>query len=94
MPDQVKSVMKRARVQEMLALNEELRAQFLKRFENTVTNVLFEQRMRGNNWEGLTGNYIRVVASSEEPLDNRMADVRLESREGNGLRGTLVTEMS
>ncbi len=94
MPEQVKSVTKRARVQEMLALSEELRTRFLKRFENTATNVLFEQRTRGNEWEGLTGNYIRVIASSEDPLENRMANVRLESRAGNGVHGTLLTEMS
>ena len=92
MPDQVKPATKRTRVEEMLALGEELRTRFVAQFEGSVAKVLFEKRVRGNEWEGLTGNYIRVVASSEEPLENRLADVRLQVRERNGLRGRLVTK--
>jgi threonylcarbamoyladenosine tRNA methylthiotransferase MtaB len=94
MPDQVKAATKRARVQAMLAAGEELRDSFLRRFEGTVADVLFERPTRGNDWEGLTDNYIRVVVSSDEALDNRITAVRLGRRERNDLRGRLVTEMS
>jgi threonylcarbamoyladenosine tRNA methylthiotransferase MtaB len=89
MPDQVSAAMKRARVQEMLVLGEELRRQFLARFRGSVADVLFEQKVRDNTWEGLTGNYIRVVAPSEEPLENRIVAVRLDRRQGSGFRGEL-----
>jgi threonylcarbamoyladenosine tRNA methylthiotransferase MtaB len=89
MPDQVSAAMKRARVQEMLVVGEELRRQFLARFRGSVADVLFEQKVRDNTWEGLTGNYIRVVAPSEESLDNRIVAVRLDRRQGSGFRGEL-----
>jgi threonylcarbamoyladenosine tRNA methylthiotransferase MtaB len=95
MPGQIGAKTKKARVQEMLALGEELRGRFLARFEGRVTGVLFEEKMREGAWEGLTGNYIRVVAVGES-LENRIADVRLDRREGSGFRGTLqsLTEES
>jgi threonylcarbamoyladenosine tRNA methylthiotransferase MtaB len=89
MPDQVSAAMKRARVQEMLVLGEELRGQSLARFQGSVADVLFEQKVRDNMWEGLTGNYIRVVAPSEESLENRIVAVRLDRRQGSGFRGEL-----
>ena len=96
MPDQVSAAMKRARVQEMLAVGEELRGCFLARFQGSVADVLFEQRVRDNMWEGLTGNYIRVVAPSEESLENHIVAVRLDRRQGSGFRGELrpATETS
>jgi threonylcarbamoyladenosine tRNA methylthiotransferase MtaB len=93
MPDQVSAATKRERVQEMLALGEELRGRFLARFQGSVAGVLFEQRVRDNAWEGLTGNYIRVVAPGEEPLENRIEAVRLDRREDSGFRGELQTTM-
>jgi threonylcarbamoyladenosine tRNA methylthiotransferase MtaB len=89
MPDQVSAATKRARVREMLALSEELHSRFLARFQASVADVLFERRVRDNAWEGLTGNYIRVVARSDGPLDNRVAAVRLDRREAGGFRGVL-----
>jgi len=93
MPDQVSAATKRERVQEMLALGEELRGRFLARFQGSVAGVLFEQRVRDNAWEGLTGNYIRVVAPGEEPLENCIEAVRLDRREDSGFRGELQPAM-
>jgi len=92
MPDQVSAATKRARVQETLGLGEELRDRFLARFQGSVASVLWEREARGNEegaWEGLTGNYIRVLTASERPLENRLATVRLERRQGSGFRGEL-----
>jgi threonylcarbamoyladenosine tRNA methylthiotransferase MtaB len=96
MPDQASAATKRARVQEMLAVGEELRGRFLARFQGSVADVLFEQKMRENAWEGLTGNYIRVIAPSEESLENHIVAVRLDRRQGSGFRGELwpATETS
>ena len=96
MPDQASAATKRARVQEMLAVGEELRGRFLARFQGSVADVLFEQKMRENAWEGLTGNYIRVIAPSEESLENHIVAVRLDRQQGSGFRGELwpATETS
>jgi threonylcarbamoyladenosine tRNA methylthiotransferase MtaB len=92
MPNQVSAATKRARVQGMLALGEELRDRFLSRFQGSVAGVLWEREARGNGsgaWEGLTSNYIRVLTASEQPLENRLANVRLERRQGSGFWGEL-----
>jgi len=89
MPDQVSAATKRARVQEMLGLGEELRERFLARFQGSVAGVLFEERVRDNLWEGLTGNYIRVLAPSERSLENRLAAVRLDRLRDGGFEGEL-----
>jgi threonylcarbamoyladenosine tRNA methylthiotransferase MtaB len=80
----------------MLAVGEELRGRFLARFQGSVADVLFEQKMRENAWEGLTGNYIRVIAPSEESLENHIVAVRLDRQQGSGFRGELwpATETS
>jgi threonylcarbamoyladenosine tRNA methylthiotransferase MtaB len=89
MPGQVDAKTKRARVQEMIGVGKELRERFLTRFEGSVAEVLFEQRARGGLWEGLTGNYIRVLARSEESLENRLVGVRLERLRDGGFEGVL-----
>jgi threonylcarbamoyladenosine tRNA methylthiotransferase MtaB len=89
MPDQVSAATKRARVQEMIGLGEELRERFLARFQGSVASVLFEERVRDNLWEGLTGNYIRVLAPSERSLENRLGAVRLDRLRDGGFEGEL-----
>jgi threonylcarbamoyladenosine tRNA methylthiotransferase MtaB len=54
-----------------------------------VAEVLFETYEAGR-WDGLTGNYMRVVASSDGDLSNQIRPVRLKSIEGDVLRGELV----
>jgi threonylcarbamoyladenosine tRNA methylthiotransferase MtaB len=92
MPDQVSAATKRVRVQEMLVLGEELHDRFLAPFQGSVADVLWEKEARGNGkgvWEGLTSNYIRVLTASGQPLENRLASVRLERRQGSGFWGEL-----
>ena len=67
---------------------------FWRAFEGSVAGVLFEKRARdkGENvlaWEGLTGNYIRVLAPSDQRLENRVLPVRLERRRDGGFWGEL-----
>jgi threonylcarbamoyladenosine tRNA methylthiotransferase MtaB len=91
MPDGVRAPAKRERLQEMLAIGEELRTNFLRRFRGKTAEVLFEKKVcganRGPQWEGLTGNYIRVLAPADEPLENRIMAVKLGERHGSSLLG-------
>jgi threonylcarbamoyladenosine tRNA methylthiotransferase MtaB len=89
MAEHIDAGRKRVRVQEALALGKDLRSRFLSRFEGKAMSVLFEQRVRESYWEGLTGNYIRVVVRSDDPLENRIAEVQLERPKGADLRGVL-----
>ena len=96
MPDQVPEAIKRARVQRMLELAQRLNDRFLERFEDSVMPVLWERSRQGKNgtapvWEGLTDNYVRVFASSVEPLDNLLLPARLIERRDGGFWGEIVS---
>ena len=83
MGDQVSEAIKRARTQRLLALAQELRADFEGRFEGRVITALLESaRPAGGGFlcEGLTDNYIRVFARSNADLSNRIVPVRLRGR--------------
>ncbi len=95
MPAQVSAPAKRERVQEMLAIGEELRTSFLSRFQDSTAEVLCEKKVHGlakcpSLWEGLTGNYIRVLTPADGPLENRVVTVRLGERCDSGLLGELL----
>jgi len=91
MPDQVRAQAKRERLLEMLAIGDELRTNFLSRFQGKTADVLFEKTVcganRGPRWEGLTCNYIRVLAPADVPLENRIVAVKLGERCGSSLLG-------
>ena len=96
MPEQVPETVKRARVQRMLGLAQQLHDRFLRRFEGEVMSVLWERSREDKNgvapvWEGLTDNYIRAFTASVEPLDNRLLPVRLSGRRDGGFWGELVS---
>jgi threonylcarbamoyladenosine tRNA methylthiotransferase MtaB len=96
MPEQVPETVKRARVQRMLGLAQQLHDRFLRRFEGEVMSVLWERSREDKNgaapvWEGLTDNYIRVFTAGVEPLDNRLLPVRLSGRRDGGFWGELVS---
>jgi threonylcarbamoyladenosine tRNA methylthiotransferase MtaB len=91
MSDQVSDTARRERVDNLLALAARLRGRFLQRFEGTTLPVLWERPIAADGlWEGLTDNYVRVVARSEKPLQNSLALTRLLQREDGALRGELV----
>jgi threonylcarbamoyladenosine tRNA methylthiotransferase MtaB len=93
--DQVPETAKRARVQRVLDLGQELRGRFLSRFEGRMMTVLWETtKQPAKNgaaalWEGLTDNYVRVLAETDEMLENRLLPARLVRRHGEGFWGEL-----
>lgn len=89
MPDPVPEAVKRERVARLLALAERLHARFLERLAETTSLVLWEKENSGL-WEGLTGNYARVLAPSDRPLENTLTMTRLLYREDGALRGELI----
>ncbi|MGD0765037.1 MAG: tRNA (N(6)-L-threonylcarbamoyladenosine(37)-C(2))-methylthiotransferase MtaB [Dehalococcoidia bacterium] len=93
--DHVPETAKRARVQRMIDLGQELRDGFLSRFQGRIMTVLWETAKRpGKNgtpaiWEGLTDNYVRVFAATDGMLENQLLPVRLVRRHGEGFFGEL-----
>ena len=90
MPDQVPESMKRARVRSMLALAAESALAFQTSFLGRTVDVLWERSGGQGEWAGLTDNYLRVLAESDEDLTNTIRPVRLLGRTERGLQGVLV----
>ncbi len=86
MPDQVPAGILKERVSRMLALAQESAKSFHKRFIGKTLEVLWEQRS-GSVWSGLTGNYIRVYARSNNDLTNLITPVKLVKLYRDGLYG-------
>jgi len=84
--DQVPEPVKRERTHRLLALAQDLRADFEGRFHGRVMPVLWERARPTEGsllWEGLTDNYLRVFTHSDANLWNRILAVRLTDSAGS-----------
>jgi threonylcarbamoyladenosine tRNA methylthiotransferase MtaB len=88
MPDQVDVRIRKDRSREMLHLAKSSLESFNRSFLGRTLDVLFEQRV-GEDWSGLTGNYIRVYAAGSSNLNNQILPVKLVDTSDDGLRGEL-----
>ena len=94
MPEQIKDEVKRERNQRMLELSRSSRRSFCEQFLGQTMPVLWEKETSPGSgiYSGLTGNYIRVFAHSEKPLDNEITPVKLVGFHNQGMWGELVNE--
>ncbi|HUW46306.1 MAG TPA: tRNA (N(6)-L-threonylcarbamoyladenosine(37)-C(2))-methylthiotransferase MtaB [Dehalococcoidia bacterium] len=94
MPEQIKDEVKRERNQRMLELSRSSRRSFCEQFLGQTMPVLWEKETSPGSgiYSGLTGNYIRVFAHSEKPLDNEITPVKLVGFHNQGIWGELVNE--
>src|SRR5699024_9376408 len=78
--DQINGNVKEERSKRLISLGKKLEKEFYKKFIATEKEVLFEQENpnRENYYEGLTNNYIRVFAFSEEDIKGCIRKVTLE----------------
>jgi len=90
MPDRIDQRVKRERCERMLKLARESASRFRGQYMGRTMTVLWEREVDKGDWIGLTDNYIRVVARSNEPLGNRLVPARLESEHNNYLRASLA----
>ena len=88
MLDQVDVRIRKDRSREMLHLAQSSLESFNRSFLGRTLDVLFEQRV-GEDWSGLTGNYIRVYAAGSSNLNNQILPVKLVDMSDDGLRGEL-----
>lgn len=77
---QVVSAESRRRTSEFLKLANRSRREFQAAYLGRVMDVLWESRddLSTDSWSGLTGNYIRVRASSTQDLSNQIIPVKLD----------------
>jgi threonylcarbamoyladenosine tRNA methylthiotransferase MtaB len=89
MPERVGDGVKRERGQRLLALARERAQSFRQGFLGKTMAVLWE-RQAGGVWAGLTDNYIRVYAKSNEDLTNKLLPARLTEIKGDGVWGNIL----
>jgi len=89
LPDQINNRVKKMRSQKILALHNECAQNFKQQFLGKTILVLWERQTDGI-WAGLTDNYIRVYARSNEDLTNRLLAVKLLKIRGDGMIGEVM----
>ena len=77
MTEKIDERVKKERSQLMLKLAYESARRFRERFTGHTMMVLWEQEVQEGTWVGLTDNYIRVVARSDDPLRNSLVPASL-----------------
>ena len=92
--NQVDGNTKRDRAQRMAVLTTQSANRFAERFLGQTLPVLWEQETQTGIWSGLTGNYLRVFASSGEALGGQCMPARLEYPCDGGIWGELVKTTS
>jgi threonylcarbamoyladenosine tRNA methylthiotransferase MtaB len=88
MPKKIDEPVKKERSERMLKLARESARRFREQFLGRTMLVLWEREVDDGVWVGLTDNYIRVVAQSNEPLKNWLIPARLEGWHNHYLRAS------
>lgn len=96
MPDQIAPAERKARVQRMLALGQQLSMAFHRQQAGRMASVLWETPVgaddAGLRWQGYSDNYIRVTAYGPADLHNRITLTRLTTAEPGGMGGKVVED--
>ncbi|RME90751.1 MAG: tRNA (N(6)-L-threonylcarbamoyladenosine(37)-C(2))-methylthiotransferase MtaB [Anaerolineae bacterium] len=93
MADQVPHPVRKKRNAMLRAVFDEMARAYRERFVGREMSVLWEaaEQLPNGHWRlrGLTGNYLRVEATSSEPRWNMLDTVRLTAVTENGLQGVI-----
>ncbi|HOV32757.1 MAG TPA: tRNA (N(6)-L-threonylcarbamoyladenosine(37)-C(2))-methylthiotransferase MtaB [Candidatus Hydrogenedens sp.] len=88
-PNQVPIAEIGQRVHTLLTLSKKKRKQFYEKAIGSTRHVLFEEK-ENKYWQGYTDNYIRIIAESQECLENKLCKVKLESIFPYHIKGSVV----
>jgi threonylcarbamoyladenosine tRNA methylthiotransferase MtaB len=89
MPGKVPEKIKKARSQIMLDLAQRSARDFRRRFSGQTIPVLWEEQRAERLWIGHTGNYIKVITRSDEPLRGCLAETKLGGEYEDALWGDI-----
>ena len=90
MENQVDPSTKHDRSEKLLQLNEENFNKFGQKMLDKEFNVLFEQKVGDNKFEGLTENYVKVIVESDKDLSGQILKVKITDVKNEFLEGILV----
>lgn len=90
MENQIDPQMKQLRSDKLLNLNKENFDKFAGKFIGQEVDVLFEQSIAENTYEGLTTNYIRVIVKSDKDIHGEILKVKLTDLRDEYVEGILV----
>ncbi|WP_270646412.1 tRNA (N(6)-L-threonylcarbamoyladenosine(37)-C(2))-methylthiotransferase MtaB [Paeniclostridium hominis] len=90
MENQIDPQMKHLRSDKLIALNKKNFNKFATKFIGEEFEVLFEQNIGDNKYEGLTPNYIRVVVESNEDIQGKILNTKISDVKDEYVEGILV----
>ncbi|MGL4911172.1 MAG: tRNA (N(6)-L-threonylcarbamoyladenosine(37)-C(2))-methylthiotransferase MtaB [Romboutsia sp.] len=90
MENQIDPQMKQFRSDKLLTLNKENFTKFANKFVGQDVDVLFEQSVEANRYEGLTPNYIRVVIQSKKDIQGQILKAKITDVKNEYVEGVLV----
>lgn len=90
MENQVDPSTKHDRSEKLLRLNEENFNKFGQKMLDKEFNVLFEQKVGDNKYEGLTENYVKVIVESDNDISEQILKVKIKDVKNEFLEGILV----
>ena len=90
MENQVDPSTKHDRSEKLLQLNEENFNKFGQKMLDKEFNVLFEQKVGDNKYEGLTENYLKVIVESDNYISEQILKFKIKDVKNEFLEGILV----
>ncbi len=93
-PNQISKKIKEIRSKKVFQLAKDNEQKFLEGFINKKLSVLFEQEQKHNkyHYEGLTHNYIRVVAEEKDNICGKLFNVIITEVKEDHVKGKIIKE--
>ena len=90
MESQVNPQLKHERSEKLLNLNKENFKKFASRMLNKEFDVLFEQSIGDNKYEGLTPNYLKTIVECNDDIAGKIVKVKITEVKDEYIEGILV----
>lgn len=90
MENQIQNSVKNERTARLIELSDTMGSEFIGKFYGKIMPVLFEREVCENFYEGYTSNYIRVIAESEQDIQNKILNVKILSHENETAEGLII----
>ena len=86
----VSEKVKQRRAEELAEVDRESHEKYCESMLDKTVTVLFEQESAEGLWEGLSGNYVRVYAKSEDNLSGKIRKITLKDLYKDGMIGEIL----